>query len=67
MTKLILTDADKASYLWMRLTKNWNERLDQLRNQLEGSKTEIETADLRGRIKELRAILLLNESPAATD
>lgn len=52
---------DRESLVWKRLMTHFGERLEVLRTQNDGDKSEAETAKLRGRIAELKAILALNK------
>ena len=67
---------DRTSQTWVKLTAHWTKRIDELRLQLEGDRSDIDTAKLRGRIAEIRinldlsksrAILIDNEVPAAPE
>jgi len=65
---LILTPADKVAGAWPKLMAYWRERLEVLRTQLENPAcTDIETARLRGQIKEIRANLAQDSVPAALE
>ena len=65
---MILSPSDKLNPLWVRLMSHWNARLEQHRTQLEGNKSETDTAIFRGRIAEIRACMRLNEEvPAALE
>ena len=61
MDELDLTEADIHSSLWLKLVKHWNDRIDDLRKMNETDKTEIETAKLRGRIAEVRLMIVRSE------
>jgi hypothetical protein len=54
-----LTSSERNSALWLRLDRYWKDRLDRLRAQNDGDKSDIETANLRGRIAELKTIVAL--------
>lgn len=56
----ILTKEDKDSKLWHKLMAHWEEKLSALRAQNDGDKAENITANLRGRIAEVKANLSLN-------
>lgn len=67
---------DRTSQLWAKLTAHWNKRIEELRYQLEGDRSDIDTAKLRGRIAEIRAnlalikaqeVLINEEVPAAPE
>ena len=62
---MILSAGDKLSPVWVVLKKHAAERLESLRAKLENeSLSEVQTASLRGRIAEVRALLALeNERP----
>lgn len=65
---MILSASDKLNPLWISLMSHWTARLEQQRMQLEGNKSETDTAVLRGRIAEIRACMRLNnEVPAALE
>lgn len=59
--------SDNQSPTWLKLKEHLEERLTSLRIKNEGNLTEIETANLRGRCAELRALLMLgqDEPPVA--
>ena len=56
-----LTDAEKASPLWQRLSERFKKRIAQLHVELESNLSESETAAKRGHIKALREQLALNK------
>lgn len=59
-------ETDFTSPTWLRMRKCFQERIALLQTQLEDIKrTETETQVIRGRIKELRSLLLLSESAPA--
>jgi hypothetical protein len=58
---LVLSTEDKRSPLWGRLMARCERRLADLRIQNEGDKSEVETATLRGRIAEVKALLALDK------
>lgn len=67
-TPFALTNADKSSSAWVKLVPHFKAQIELLRSQLEGDKSDIETAKFRGRIAAYRAILRLNdEVPAAPE
>jgi hypothetical protein len=68
MADFALTDNDRASGFWLRLKAHLEERLATNRLVNDNiSLTEQDTAVLRGRIRELKALLALGESrPIAT-
>ena len=53
----ILTNEDRASATWARLRKHLNDRRDALRTKNDQPMSEAETAVLRGRIAEIKALL----------
>lgn len=55
-----LTTEEKQSPLWRGLLAHWEDRLAQLRTQNDGAKTEAETANLRGRIAQVKADIAMN-------
>ena len=59
-----LNDADKLSPVWIALKKYSLERMESLRSKLENEGlTEAQTASLRGRVAEIRALLALEKEP----
>ncbi len=61
--RIVLTQADKQSSLWLKLAEHMKERIGDLQRKLEGPLTPDETANHRGRIAELRALLALEKDP----
>lgn len=59
MTHFFITEVEKSSAVWLRLTKHYEERLEMLRRKLERQQTEIETATLRGQISEIKGFFAL--------
>lgn len=57
MSDFRIGPAERMNPLWLRLNEHLNERLEQLRSQLEGDKNIDETNRLRGRIREVKALL----------
>lgn len=55
-----LTPGDKQSQAWRKLVIRWKARLEELRGQNDGPKSSEETANLRGRIAEIKGMLDLN-------
>lgn len=53
---MILTAEDKASGLWSRLSKHLDAELAKMRALNDGDKNEVDTAHLRGRIAQIKAI-----------
>jgi len=67
VTDFALTDNDRASGFWLRLKAHLEERLAMNRLVNDNiSLTEQDTAVLRGRIRELKALLALGESRPLT-
>lgn len=58
--RLILTEGDKISPVWIKLMAYWECRLQALRIQNDGVKHETDTGLLRGRIAELKTFISLN-------
>jgi hypothetical protein len=59
-----LTRDERNSALWNKLIDHWESRLEVLRIQNDGDKSDIDTANLRGRIAQVKAdIALGNELP----
>jgi len=59
--RIALTPGDKQSSLWIKLAGHINERIGRLQRELEGPLAPEETANRRGRIAELRALLALEK------
>ena len=58
-----LSDAEKQSAQWDRFSRHMQERLDALRKQNDDpSKTETETALLRGQIAEAKRVIELGKN-----
>jgi hypothetical protein len=57
MSDLVLEPGDRANPLWPRIERHLQQRLVNLRAQLEGPKDIDETNRLRGRIAEVKALL----------
>ena len=66
---MIISKFDAESALWKQLVAHVNERIEVSRNRLESKNlNELETAYLRGEIKQLRSFLALaNPSPDLTN
>lgn len=59
-----LTQRDRDSDTWEKLHAYLTERLDELRRKNDNDMGEIETARLRGQIREVKGLLALgNEKP----
>lgn len=61
--RFALTYADKNSGLWAGLAEHIKDRIERLQRELEGPLAAEETANRRGRIAELRALLALEKDP----
>lgn len=62
--RFVLTQDEKESKLWRKLTAHWQDKLQTLRTQNDGDKPESVTAKLRGQIAECKANLALeNDLP----
>jgi len=56
-----LTEAEKQSALWLKLDRQFNNRLDRLRKQNDSPSDAEKTANIRGRIAEVKFFLALGE------
>lgn len=64
MTEFKLTQSERESPLWVKLRAYVESRIAVHQAQNENDKSEVETAKLRGRIREARAFLeLANDMP----
>lgn len=64
MKNVHLSPPDFRTPVWQNVVKVVTQRIDELRTQLETlDATEQQTAIIRGRISELRALLALGEPP----
>lgn len=59
-----LTEAEKQSALWEKLKAHFDERLQSFRKQNDQDLNERQTAEIRGRIKELKYVIDLETSPS---
>lgn len=59
--RFTLNQQDLDSATWARLKKHFAQRIDVLARRLEGDLNDRETANFRGRIAELRALLALDK------
>lgn len=57
-----LTEIEKRSALWLKMSEHYTSRLAELRLLNDGEKNEAETAKLRGRIAEVKQLLALAEA-----
>ena len=62
---LELTNQERDSALWKKITAHFEERLQVLRKKNDGALSEIETARLRGHIAATKELLGFND-PAIT-
>lgn len=68
MTEPLITTHDRNSAVWQKLKPYLESRLEMLRQQNDGNRTEAQTAKLRGRIAEIKAILSLGtDKPQVPD
>lgn len=58
-----LTDRDRESDLWRRLLAHLNQSLDSLRKQNDTPTDEVLTANTRGRIAQIKALIALDKPP----
>jgi hypothetical protein len=61
-----LLEHERKSPLWQKLRKHFENELMSLRERNDADLTELETARLRGKVKQVKEFLLL-ETPAETD
>ncbi len=60
----LLSEGEKITPLWVRIERQLNERLNQLRVLNDREQTEAQTAKTRGQIAEVKAMLAwANERP----
>lgn len=64
---LALTQEEKRSQIFLKLMDHWNKRLKTYRLQNDGDKDDKSTANLRGRIAELKAMIALADDPRKID
>ena len=57
---LLLSAEERRTPMWFRIMEHMKERLEYLRVQNEGDKSEVQTAKIRGQIAELKAIMALD-------
>lgn len=58
--RLVLTPMERQSPLWRELMAHFEQRLNHLRIQNEGPLDPINTANLRGRVAEIKALMGLD-------
>lgn len=61
MTQFVLTTEERNSNMWRKLMEHFEWRLDSLRQQNDSNRDQIETANLRGKIAELKLVMSLNK------
>jgi len=64
--RLVLTDIERNSALWQKIKAHYDRRLRTLRARNDDPKSESETALLRGRIHEVKALLAIDAIPMTT-
>ena len=64
---MILTDGDKLTPTWAKLEEHLKDRLAMLRAKNDAPMSEAETATLRGRIAEVKALLSLGDERPVID
>lgn len=68
MTDRVIEKNDRQSAVWLKLKKHLEAELDVLRKKNDGNLDEVKTANLRGGIRQLKAILALeNDAPPPPD
>lgn len=60
---MTLSDFERHSALWQKISKHLDERVQVLRARNDGDLDNIETAKLRGRIAAIKEIIALGEEP----
>jgi len=58
---MTLTEGEKLTDLWRKLEEHYTNRLQQLREINDRAQTEMETAQLRGRISEVKSFLAMTK------
>lgn len=58
-----LTEGDRHSPLWLKLSDHLRSKLRDAHGKLEGDQSEQQTAMLRGHIKCLKALITLGDEP----
>jgi hypothetical protein len=56
-----LTEGELVSGLWVKMRMHLQARLELLRRQNDNTQSEAETADLRGRIAELKRLIAIGD------
>lgn len=62
-----LTDGERHSPVWVRLSAHLNTRLAQLRGKNDGTMPPDETAKIRGQISTLKEVIALGDEPPKLD
>ncbi len=65
--KPLLDNHDKHTPTWQKIQKHLTERLESLRTMNEKNHDKRKTAELRGRIKELRSLLTMDSDTPIVD
>ena len=64
---ITLTEEEKRSRLWKKLMDHWAEQLASWRTQNDGDKSETTTANIRGRIAQIKSDMLLDKDLTETN
>jgi len=64
---LVLSSGEREHPLWRKLAAHMNERLVMLRAKNDGPLDEMQTATMRGQIKELKALMSLGTAAPVSD
>lgn len=62
---MTLTEHERQTAVWLKIKSHLDARLIELRTANDRDTNEIDTAKVRGRIAEVKALLELNVAPAA--
>ena len=57
---IALTQSERQSSAWQKLMERFKVRLESLRAANDGPKDAVETAELRGRIAEIKALMAMD-------
>lgn len=60
--RLVLTEQERNSPLWLRLKAHYEKRLHSMRSRNDGPLANDDTLLLRGRIHEIKTFLSINEA-----
>lgn len=63
MSEPFLNDVERDSVVWEKIEAHYRQRLDELRQQNDSSLDGIKTAELRGRIREVKRLLSMHKEP----